>query len=32
MEMKPLRKLVYNEVANIVPGEGIFRTFVAKTT
>ena len=30
-DIKPLRKPVYNEVANVVPGEGIFRTFVAKT-
>jgi len=30
-DIKPLRKPVYSEVANIVPGEDVFRSFVAKT-
>ena len=30
-DIKPLRKPVYNEVANIMTGEGVFRSFVAKT-
>jgi hypothetical protein len=30
--MKPFRKPVYKEIANIMTGESILRTFVTKTT